>query len=419
VGLVFGTRDSELPIDDCRLPIEEVEPPVSNHQSQIDDCESTIENRQSAVDNHEDRQSRIENRQSLVQFRGTPHYDQFHPTWLESLDDRSPEEIANPFQSPSHALKAQQKSSEPAAIKDPKEWQEHAPRPRVPEAEFSEESSELPPCEFRRTPSERELRRLVRRGELTVPGSFEEFAELVEQALGTRDSELPIADSQLPIEEPPGTNRKSTIENQRSLQSAIANRQSTIALAESLWTRMHAFSSRMAELRELLEATLVWQPSRFLRLWLKLLEVKSAYDAVNFFQRTHGPDREDIAWGDDETTPPWRWGKRRPAESPRSEAEGRKVHAGELQHALRIWFGAVWQALVPGLRGTHKVTVALYEWATSRFGIREEFLRWRPNLSLAQLETRQGRPEWAVRVTTVTGKTLVKLSDGRIFEPDK
>ena len=33
-------------------------------------------------------------------------------------------------------------------------------------------------------------------------------------------------------------------------------------------------------------------------------------------------------------------------------------------------------------------------------------------------QTRRGRPEWAVRVVTVTGKTLVKLSDGRIFEPD-
>jgi len=62
---------------------------------------------------------------------------------------------------------------------------------------------------------------------------------------------------------------------------------------------------------------------------------------VNFFQRTHGPDRVGIAWGDDETTPPWRWGKERPAEVPRSETEGRKVHAGELQHALRIWFAAV------------------------------------------------------------------------------
>ena len=181
---------------------------------------------------------------------------------------------------------------------------------------------------------------------------------------------------------------------------------------------MHALSARVTELRDLLEATLVWQPTRFLRLWLKLLDPEYAYDAVDFFQRTHGPHREDIAWGDDETTPPWRWGKRRPAERPGSEAEGRKVHAGELQHALRNWFRAVWQALVPGLRGTHKVKVALYEWAVSRFGIREEFLVWRPNLSLAQLETRHDRPEWAVRVVTATGKTLVKLSDGRIFEPD-
>jgi hypothetical protein len=246
-----------------------------------------------------------------------------------------------------------------------------------------------------------------------VPGSFEEFAQLVEEALGKRDSELPIADSRLPIEEPPGANRQSTIENRQFLR----------ALAESLWNRMHAFSPRVAELRELLEATLVWQPSRFLRLWVKLLEVETAYDCVGFFQRTHGPERQNIEWGDDETTSPWdlnrRGAKPRPAIIPHSEAEGRRKHAGELQHALRIWFGAVWHALVPALRGSHQVTVDLYDWAVSRFGIREEFLRWRPTLSLAQLDTRQGRPEWAVRVTTVTGKTLVKLSDGRMFEPEK
>ena len=88
------------------------------------------------------------------------------------------------------------------------------------------------------------------------------------------------------------------------------------------------------------------------------------------------------------------------------------------QRALRIWFVALGHALVPVMRASHKVTVALYDWAVSRFGIREEFLQWRPNLSLAQLETRQGRPEWAVRVVTVTGKTLVKLKDGRVFEPE-
>jgi hypothetical protein len=400
VTVVFG----KLPIANCRLAIEEAqaeaESPINSHDSQIDNCESTIENRQ-----------------SLVQFRGTPHYDQFHPTWLERIDDSSPEAIGNPFQSPSHALKGQQRSSQPAAVKDPAEWQQHPPKPRRPEMEACEEFSELPPSAFRRTPSERELRRLVRRGELTVPGSFEEFAKLVEQALGTRDSELPIAECRLPIEEPPGANRKSTIENQQSVQSAIANRQSTIALAESLWNRMHAFSSRVSELRDLLEATLLWQPHRFLPLWKKLLPVEYGYGAVDFFQQTHGANREDIAWGDDETTLPWHEGKLRPAERPRSEAEERKVHAGELQHALRIWLHAVWHALVPVLRGSHKVTVALYDWAVSRFGIREEFLRWRPNLSLAQLDTRHDRPEWAVRVTTVTGKTLVKLSDGRMFEP--
>jgi len=396
-----GAGDSELPIDDCRLPIEEGrgltsaaaedQPPFSDSELPIADSRLPTQE-----PHHDNRQSAIENRQCLIQFRGKPHYEQFHPTWLERLDDLSPEDIANPFQSPSHSRNAKGKRSQPVAIKDPKEWQEQPPKPRLPEGELSE----VPASEFFRTPSERELRRLLRRGELTVPGSFEDFLALVEEALGARASRPQEAQKPAAGETP-------------ALPGYLH------ALAESLWNRMNVFSPRMAELRELLEATLVWQPSRFLRLWLKLLPVEHAYHAVSFFERTHGPDRVDMAWGDDETTPPWRAGKPRPAERPRSEAEGRKVHTGELQHALRNWFHAVWQALVPGLRGTHKVTVALYDWAVSRFGIREEFLQWRPNLSLAQLDTRRGRAEWAVRVVTVTGKILVKLRDGRIFEPEK
>jgi hypothetical protein len=141
------------------------------------------------------------------------------------------------------------------------------------------------------------------------------------------------------------------------------------------------------------------------------------HDAVNLFQRTHGPDRENIAWGKDEIGPSRRRAKLRPAILPRSEAEGRQKHAGGLQRALRIGFVAVY-TLVAVMHGSQKVTVALYDWAVSRFRIREEFVDWRPNLSLQQLETRRDRTEWAVRVVTVNGKTLVKLLDGRIFEAE-
>jgi len=396
-----GARDSETEARDSVFVVRGsgtqagYQSPIANQKSKIENGESSITNPQSHLTNTETRVS-SPGSGTLLQFRGTPHYEQFHPTWLERLDDLSPEAIGDPFQSPSHAMKAQQRRVEPATVKDPEHWQEHPPKPRRPEMDFSN----LTASEFVRTPSERELRSLVRRGELTVPGSFEDFLALVEEALGARASRPQEAQKPAAGETP-------------ALPGYLH------ALAESLWNRMNVFSPRMAELRELLEATLVWQPSRFLRLWLKLLPVEHAYHAVSFFERTHGPDRVDMAWGDDETTPPWRAGKPRPAERPRSEAEGRKVHTGELQHALRNWFHAVWQALVPGLRGTHKVTVALYDWAVSRFGIREEFLQWRPNLSLAQLDTRRGRAEWAVRVVTVTGKILVKLRDGRIFEPEK
>jgi hypothetical protein len=261
---------------------------------------------------------------------------------------------------------------------------------------------------------------------LTVPGSFLDFAALVDDALGTRDSG-PSGGTATPggadpaqprVAVPPETQEYRKPNTEDRIPSP-ESRAYLHALAESLWDRMHVFSARVAELRELLEATLVWEPNRFLQLWLKLLPVEQAYNAVGFFNHTHGPNHADVAWGEDEPPNPRRRTKLRPYIVPRSEAEGRQKHAGELQPALRLWLWAVDHALVPALRGSHKVTVALYDWAVSRFGIREEFLQWRPNLSLAQLDTRQDRPEWAVRVVTVTGKTLVKLRDGQIFEPEK
>jgi len=127
-----------------------------------------------------------------------------------------------------------------------------------------------------------------------------------------------------------------------SAQAAAAQRR-THSLVESLWNRPHVFSARVAELRELLEATLVWKPGRFLQLWLKMLPVEPAYAEVDFFQCTHGKGHENTEWGY-ETTPVWRLNRRgtkpQPAIVPRSEAEGRRKHAGESQHALRIWFFA-------------------------------------------------------------------------------
>ncbi len=445
VEAVFGVRDSrleardsELPIADCRLPIEE--PPAAELR------DLGTETRDSALPIEEppedNRQSKIENRQCLIQLRGTPHYEQFHPTWLERIDELTPEAIANPFQSPSHTLNAQRKRKQTAAVKDPKQWQERAGKPRLdPDsalgARLPEMDSPARPARYLvRDPSERELRRLVRSGELTVPGSFEEFADLVEAAvgpgsrgsgkdtrdsgLGSRDSGLGSRDSGLGARESPNPENRtpnpgSRVPDPESRASSPESR----ALAEALWNRTHVFSARTAELRELLEATLLWQPVRLLALWPKLLPAGYGHDMVILFRRAHAPGHEDIAWGEPEPGEPRR--KRRqphPAVVPRPEAEGRRKRAGELQRALNIWFVAVWHALVPAIRTSHQVTVALYEWAVSRFGIREEFLIWRPNLSLAQLDTREGRPEWAARVVTVTGKTLVRLKDGKLFEPE-
>ena len=86
--------------------------------------------------------------------------------------------------------------------------------------------------------------------------------------------------------------------------------------------------------------------------------------------------------------------------------------------ALGYWFGGVMETFVLAALGHHKVTVALWELAFARFGMREELLEWRPELSSVQWEEREDRPEWQVRVTTAEGKTLVKLEDGEMFEPE-
>ena len=421
--------DSRPSILNLRSEIPSSESSISNPKSEIPSSESSISNLKSEIPNFDSRAPNPESRASspdempivprrsaidnfhsrpLLQFRGKPHYEQFHPAWHQRIDELTPEAIANPFQSPSHSLKAQQRSSQPAAVKGPEHWQQHPPQPRLPGMEFPE----LPASDVLREPSEGELRRMVRKGELVVPGSFEDFEELVQAALGTRSSES------LGEERESGREARAP-SGPGSRESSPESRAYLHALAESLWNRIHVFSDQVAALRDLLEATLVWVPNRFLRLWLKMLPVEQAFAAVDFFQHTHGPDHADMAWGEDELSNSRGRTKPRPYIVPRSEAEGRHKHAGELQTALRLWFHALWHALGPAIRGSHKVTVALYDWAVSRFGIREEFLQWRPNLSPAQRHTRHDRPEWAVRVVTVTGKTLVKLSDTRIFEPEK
>jgi hypothetical protein len=46
-----------------------------------------------------------------------------------------------------------------------------------------------------------------------------------------------------------------------------------------------------------------------------------------------------------------------------------------------------------------------------RFGIRREFVAWRPELSLVQQREREGRAEWAVQVETIDGEIVLKLGD--------
>jgi len=78
---------------------------------------------------------------------------------------------------------------------------------------------------------------------------------------------------------------------------------------------------------------------------------------------------------------------------------------------FRQWFEAADGVLDAGSRLAQPVDVALYEFAVRRFGVRRDFVGWRPELSLNQRREREGCPEWAPQVETVDGGTVVKIRD--------
>ncbi len=61
-----------------------------------------------------------------------------------------------------------------------------------------------------------------------------------------------------------------------------------------------------------------------------------------------------------------------------------------------------------GSRLSQKVDVAPSEFAVRQFGIRREFVAWRPELSLEQWRGREDRPEWDAWVETVDGGAVLK-----------
>ncbi len=290
-----------------------------------------------------------------------------------------------------------------------------------------------------RVPSDADLARLIDSGQLVDITSLAELRELLARALG-------------------GESRNS---NRGNRQPAAANPNSGVAaLAEALWTRLEGFGELVATLEEMLARMLQYHSEGG---GLGGLELNPAKRKLGFEAPTF---RAVLKWrkavmraalrgsaavpaavaeasrlrpGADETSAPPRAGCPRYVDSRRNE--NRNSHTGNREPAtenrpeppiensaaglhlddlwietdplapsgspldgLRLWFEAADGVLRAGSHLEQKVDVALYEFAVRRFGIRREFVAWRPQLSLDQWRERRGRPEWEVQVTTVDEK---------------
>ncbi|HUI42905.1 MAG TPA: hypothetical protein VL523_13145 [Terriglobia bacterium] len=409
---------------------------------------------------------------------GGTHYDQFHPNWTERLNELGPEEMANARQSPSHSRRALARAKSPAALPNPKDWRRRGragpkagdrvvdgwardpadrvlrrlvrhgeltvpetfpaflelmqqalgndPRAggdcRIPNADCRSPESDSRKSKTENRNSERGGRksktenRNSKRAVSVRSGS--EICNLkspisrrprparspsLHSAISKRQSAI-VNHQPLPPDPNP---RPGTIADQQSPpargpignpslrgdQSEIANPE-LLRLAEVLWARLHLFEARARGLAALLEATLKWDTASLARGWRALLSPNDAYDAAGLIGARVGPDLD------------------------RADARVSPGPAGPLQAALGYWFLGVMYASARAAQGSYEVTVMMWDLGVGRFGLWEELLEWRPKLSLNHRAEREGRPEWQLRVTTVQGKTLVKLPDGSIFEPE-
>ncbi|HEV2380121.1 MAG TPA: hypothetical protein VG206_10045 [Terriglobia bacterium] len=223
--------------------------------------------------------------------------------------------------------------------------------------------------------------------------------------------------------------------------SETANRQ----FAEALWQRVNFFAGRADELEQLLHATLDWDTSRLPRLWWRLLPPDHAGECVMALLRHTDARARALAarsgislaeaWrrAEAESRPPAPWESQgqaiggrghEPRRSRKSSVAGGKPGSKtrallEMRKFMLDWLAAVDYTGHHANLSVHQVEVTLYDVAVYCFGIHRQFLEWRPVLSSVQLETRRERPEWQVRVMTADGEAWVKLSDGRIFQPEE
>jgi len=180
-----------------------------------------------------------------------------------------------------------------------------------------------------------------------------------------------------------------------------------LALASALWERAHVLPERTGGLASLLDASLRWDTARLTKIWEEMLGSYGDGLILSLKMRLAGHETLE-----DEKP----WSKRRSRWSANPEAApwtAAKIF-GEIKHAIQVWYSALDFLAEPIAKAQRHMEIALYEIAVSRFGIREEFLKWRPRINDLEWWPRKNRPEWQIRVQTVDGRWLAKLLDGTI-----
>lgn len=248
-----------------------------------------------------------------------------------------------------------------------------------------------------------------------------------------------------PPQPQPRTSNPELAKENQPLETGPPSQTANHQFAEALWQRVNFFAGRADELEQLLQATLDWDTSRLPRLWWRLLPPDHASEcAMALLRQTDVRARAlagrsgislDEAWrrAEAESRPAAPWESQgqaiggrgqEPGGSRKSSVAGGKPGSRtrallEMRKFMLDWQAAVDYTGHHANLSAHQVEVTLYDVAVYCFGIRRQFLEWRPRLSSVQLETRRERPEWQVRVMTADGEAWVKLSDGRIFQPEE
>ena len=312
--------------------------------------------------------------------------------WRLRLDELSAEALGLPFQSPSHVERALERQSAGAGG----EAGDGRERP-------GGDSGRQPPRPRRawqpgaHLPADALLAELAKSGQLVDINSLSMLQDLLAQCFHEGDAQKPEVRRQA--------------------------RQSVAAVAEALWTRIEGFRVLVETLEETLRQVLEHYASGCSG-GLPTAGKRTGDAPVRTPPLpSEAPDYNAVLKSRQAAILQSRAAGRGPEDSlPGLSLDDLRIHLDPfLPNAtpldgLRQWFEAAEGVRDAGLLLAQRVDVALYEFAVRRFGIRREFVAWRPELGLDQWRAREGRAEWAPRVTTVDGQVLVKVSGEDVQE---